>query len=93
MRITLPQVDWVGEKVFLKKRRERVRRERRLECTSSETEREGACTYVEQDAGAPAKGEQVEDPELARLVELAVLGLGEVHLPVDLLHGRNRRDY
>lgn len=42
-------------------------------------------TYREQDAGAPDKGEQVEGAELARLVELAVLGLGEVLLSVDFL--------
>lgn len=42
-------------------------------------------TYGEQDAGAPDKGEQVEDAELARLVELAVFGLGEVLLSVDFL--------
>ena len=82
MRITLPQADWVGEKVFLKKRRwrrrrrkRRVRREGKLECTSPETETEGWGTYVEQDAAAPAEGEQVEDAQLAGLVELAVLGL------------------
>ena len=85
MRITLPQADWVGEKVFLKKRRRRrrrrrrrkrrVRREGKLECTSSETETEGGGTYVEEDAAAPAEGEQVEDAQLAGLVELAVLGL------------------
>lgn len=41
--------------------------------------------YREQDAGAPDKREQVEGAELARLVELAVFGLGEVLLPVDFL--------
>lgn len=42
-------------------------------------------TYREQDAGAPHKGEEVEGAELARLVELAVFGLGEVLLSVDFL--------
>lgn len=42
-------------------------------------------TYRDQDAGAPEKGEQVEGAELARLVELAVFGLGEVLLSVDFL--------
>jgi len=32
-------------------------------------------TYGEEDARAPAEGEQVEETQLARLVELAVLGL------------------
>lgn len=41
--------------------------------------------YREQDAGAPDEREQVESAELARLVELAVFGLGEVLLPVDFL--------
>lgn len=44
--------------------------------------------YREQDAGAPDKREQVEGAELARLVELAVFGLGEVLLPVDFLQRR-----
>ncbi len=43
------------------------------------------CAYREQDARAPAEGEQVESAELARLVELAVLRFGEVLLPVDFL--------
>lgn len=45
--------------------------------------------YREQDAGAPDGGEQVESAELARLVELAVFGLGEVLLPVDFLQNTN----
>lgn len=45
----------------------------------------GYCTYREQDACAPTKGEEVEGAELARLIELAVFGFGEVLLPVDFL--------
>lgn len=48
----------------------------------------GRTSYGKQDAGAPAEGEQVEGAQLARLIELAVLGFGEVLLPVDFLQGR-----
>ncbi len=35
-------------------------------------------SYGGEEAAAPDKGEQVEDGQLSRLIELAVLGLGQV---------------
>lgn len=45
----------------------------------------GQEVFRKQEACAPAEGEQVERAELARLIELAVLGFGEVLLPVDFI--------
>lgn len=50
------------------------------------------CSYRNQNAGSPHTREQIESAELARLIELAVFGFGEVHLPVDFLRGEEPRD-
>lgn len=84
MWITLPQADWIGQEVFL--------RTSKLLSTfygvkhkQTKPKAAGYCTYREQDACAPTKGEEVEGAELAGLIELAVFGFGEVLLPVDFL--------
>lgn len=41
--------------------------------------------YRREDAAAPDEGEQVEHSQLARLIELAVLGLRKVQPPVHFL--------
>lgn len=47
--------------------------------------REAAAAYRCEDAAAPDEGEQVEHSQLARLVKLAVFGLGKVQPPVHFL--------
>lgn len=48
--------------------------------------------YRNQNAGSPQTRKQVESTELARFIKLAVLGFGEVHLPVDFLRTKKPRD-
>lgn len=43
--------------------------------------------YCQKNVKAPNAGHQVEDAELARLIELGVLALGEVETPIDFLRG------
>lgn len=43
--------------------------------------------YRQKNVKAPNAGHQVEDAQLARLIELGVLALGKVETPIDFLRG------
>lgn len=48
--------------------------------------------YREKNVKAPNAGHQVEDAQLARLVELGVLALGKVETPIDFLRGGRKHN-
>lgn len=88
--VTIPQADRVGQEVLLQREQNKSNQSFYglldiQTCTQALLTRS---SYRNKNAGSPKAGEEVEGTQLTRLIELAVLGFREVHLPVDFLNRR-----